>query len=160
MGNGSFISFYFIPLFLCTGLWGVLASIADLMKAPVPLPHSSLLLQVTLLKMPPLIRFLLKAVNRIRALVPRHTLLYSSLHSVSPFSMIFPTGVVYLLGSTSEVQVEKERNNRKNNNSCLLSTELQYKTQLAVKLTHLGETHSLSDRKKTERYVEMKKRMF
>lgn len=108
MGNGSFISFYFIPLFLCPGLWGVLASIADLIKACVPLPHSSLLLQVTLLKMLPLIRFLLKAVNRIKALVPRHTLLYFSLHSVSPFSIIFPTGVMNLVGFPSEVQVNRQ----------------------------------------------------
>lgn len=58
------------------GLCGVLASIADLMKASVPsgslrFSHSTLF-HVTPLKMPPLIRFLLKAVNRIMAWLPRH----------------------------------------------------------------------------------------
>lgn len=41
----------------------VLAWIADLIKEPVPLPHFSLLLQITLPKMASLIRCQLKAVN-------------------------------------------------------------------------------------------------
>jgi len=71
-------------------------------------PHSSLLLQVTLLKMPPLIRFLLKAVNRIRGLVPRQSLQYSDLYSVSRFFFNnFPKLWNGLGGFSSEVHLSQ-----------------------------------------------------